>query len=111
MVKKFQKRQEDFVCEQCGAAVKGDGYTDHCPVCLFGKHVDIFPGDRLEECHGILVPIGLTTKKGGQVIEYQCEKCHEKMSNRAADNDSPETLVALAQQLADAVHKTGRRSA
>ena len=26
--------------------MKGNGYTNHCPKCLWSKHVDINPGDR-----------------------------------------------------------------
>jgi len=46
--KKFQKRIENFTCEKCGLFVKGTGYTDHCPNCLWSKHMDINPGDRKE---------------------------------------------------------------
>jgi len=52
--KRFQKRIEDFVCERCGAFVKGTGYTDHCPECLWSKHVDVNPGDREAECGGLM---------------------------------------------------------
>ncbi|MFA6992594.1 MAG: RNHCP domain-containing protein, partial [Candidatus Gracilibacteria bacterium] len=41
MPKRFSRTIEDFVCEKCGAKVKGDGYTNHCPKCLWSKHVDI----------------------------------------------------------------------
>ena len=40
---KFKRKKENFVCENCGAEVKGDGFTNHCPKCLYSKHVDIFP--------------------------------------------------------------------
>lgn len=100
MVKKFQRKAEDFVCEQCKAPVVGDGYTDHCPQCLYGKHVDIFPGDRLEECHGLLRPTAILKKGGTQSLEYQCQKCGETSKNRLADNDSKEAIIALAQELA-----------
>ena len=53
-MKKFIKVKEDFVCEHCGAEVKGDGYTNHCPKCLWSKHVDVHPGDRAAECGGMM---------------------------------------------------------
>ena len=34
----FQRHVEDFECEHCGAFVEGDGYTNHCPACLWCKH-------------------------------------------------------------------------
>lgn len=100
MVKKFQRKEEDFTCEHCGAKVRGNGYTDHCPECLYGKHVDIFPGDRLEECHGLLIPIAILEKKGVRSLEYQCQKCGEISKNRLAEDDSSEAVVRLAQALA-----------
>ena len=44
--KKFERNREDFTCNNCELFVQGDGYTDHCPSCLYSKHVDINPGDR-----------------------------------------------------------------
>ncbi|MBU3901416.1 RNHCP domain-containing protein, partial [Patescibacteria group bacterium] len=44
--KKFQRKIEDFVCGHCGPKIKGTGYTDHCPKCLWSQHVDVNPGDR-----------------------------------------------------------------
>jgi hypothetical protein len=45
----FIARQEPFVCEHCGKAVeplaKGS-YRNHCPHCLWSKHVDdVGPGE------------------------------------------------------------------
>lgn len=59
-----------FVCENCGCKVRPltkGGYRNHCPHCLYSKHVDINPGDRASECGGLMEPVGvfLTGKKGG----------------------------------------------
>ncbi|MGC8981457.1 MAG: RNHCP domain-containing protein [Minisyncoccia bacterium] len=59
MQKKFQRRIEDFRCERCGTFVKGTGYIDHCPNCLWSKHVDINPGDRKANCGGMMKPKGV----------------------------------------------------
>ena len=99
-MKKFQRKQEDFTCEHCGAVVAGNGYTDHCSECLYGKHVDIFPGDRLEECHGLLEPIAILQKGDQRSLEYQCQRCGELVKNRLAENDSSEAVIALAARLA-----------
>ena len=64
MTKQFKKVQEDFICEMCGAKVSGNGYTNHCPECLTSKHVDINPGDRACDCHGLMPAVGLDTKNG-----------------------------------------------
>ena len=77
IVKKFQKRKEDFICENCGYEVKGDGFTNHCPNCFYSKHVDIFPGDRLEDCHGLMEPWDYEVSKGKYIIVHKCQKCGE----------------------------------
>ncbi len=75
-IKKFQKKKEDFVCQNCGEKIIGDGFTNHCPKCFFSKHVDIFPGDRLEECHGMMEPWDFEVSKGGKyIIIHKCQKC------------------------------------
>jgi len=94
--KKFIKRVEDFTCEVCGAKVKGTGYTDHCPRCLMGKHVDVFPGDRAAECGGLMEPIGVTQRKGERRILYRCQRCGLERFNRAGPNDDLEKIIELS---------------
>ncbi len=76
-VKKFQKVKEDFICENCGEKIKGDGFTNHCPKCFYSKHVDIFPGDRLESCHGMMEPVDIEFSNGKYIILHKCQKCGE----------------------------------
>ena len=94
--KNFIKVVEDFECEHCGQQVKGSGYTDHCPRCLMGKHVDIVPGDRASKCSGSLIPIAALYAKGGCTIEYRCEKCGAVKRFKAAAGDDQDELVRLA---------------
>ena len=101
MVKQFQKIREDFVCEACGYEVSGTGYTNHCPRCLVSKHVDIFPGDRLEECQGLMDPIALETKDGQYRITHECRVCQYQKINNTQTDDESEALYALAKKLAD----------
>lgn len=79
---KFKKNKEDFTCEKCGYFVVGTGYTNHCPKCLWCKHVDIFPGDRNNDCGGMMMPIKLENKKGNFVIVHKCKKCGEEKTNK-----------------------------
>ena len=60
-VSKFTMIDEDFICEVCSSHVSHLGYTarDHCPYCLYSKHVDNYPGDRMCSCHGKLKPIAI----------------------------------------------------
>ena len=76
-MKLFSKNDNFFVCEHCGKDVLPLNYTsrDHCPYCLYSKHVDINPGDRLNDCKGLLKPINeLDTGKKHMQIEYICTK-------------------------------------
>lgn len=88
----FIPREEVFTCEHCGLAVQplGKGtYRDHCPKCLYSKHVDQEgPGDRLSSCRGLLEPIGIDQdSKKGFIVMYQCVKCRKTSRNRAAPDD------------------------
>jgi len=82
---------EDFVCERCGEKVKGNGYTNHCPKCLWSKHVDIHPGDRAETCCGMMAPFKVDLEKGKYLINHKCVKCgaqKRKMFEKSDDFDA-----------------------
>ncbi|MEK9130372.1 MAG: RNHCP domain-containing protein [Patescibacteria group bacterium] len=99
MEKKFRRTIENFVCEKCGASINGSGYTDHCPQCLWSKHVDINPGDRKAECNGMMQPIGIENKKGNYYIFYKCKKCHFKHKVKNASDDNFDEIIRLSNQL------------
>jgi predicted RNA-binding Zn-ribbon protein involved in translation (DUF1610 family) len=94
-MKKFQKRKEDFVCENCGEKVVGDGFTNHCPKCLFSKHVDVFPGDRKNICKGLMESVGVEQKNGEFVIIFKCEKCGEVGKNKKSEDDNYDKILEL----------------
>ena len=97
-MKQFTKNDEGFICENCGNKVEKLGYTsrDHCPKCLCSKHVDKMPGDRQEECHGILRPIKVElNSKKGYVMIYKCDKCGEIRKNKSAEDDNMDLLIKL----------------
>ncbi len=73
--KLFQKTVEDFICGHCGAEVSGNGYTNHCPKCLWGKHVDVNPGDRLEKCGGMMEPVSGEREGKRYFVTHKCVKC------------------------------------
>jgi hypothetical protein len=99
MSDKFKRTIEDFICGHCGAKVKGNGYTNHCPVCLWSKHVDVFPGDRKEECGGMMQPVDLQMEKDTYIIVQECQKCSAIKRCRAVENDQVEALEALSAAL------------
>lgn len=92
-VKKFKRTKEDFICKSCGFKVGGDGYTNHCPSCLWSRHVDVNPGDRQSDCEGMMEPIGVEMKKGNYVIIHQCVKCGFKKKNKTGDDDNFEKII------------------
>lgn len=96
MGQKFQKKVEDFECEVCGTKVKGSGYTDHCPTCLWSKHLDIYPGDRKSPCGGLMEPVGLEITGSEKKILYRCKKCGYNHKVKVSENDSPEALLQLS---------------
>ncbi|PIR96191.1 MAG: hypothetical protein COT92_02390 [Candidatus Doudnabacteria bacterium CG10_big_fil_rev_8_21_14_0_10_42_18] len=100
MIKKFIKNTENFVCEYCGEKVTGNGYTNHCPKCLYSKHVDINPGDRASSCCGLMMTVDFELTKGEYVIIQECKKCGIKKKNRLAENDNMEVLINLSKTIA-----------
>lgn len=93
---RFQRTREDFTCEHCGETVRGDGYTNHCPACLYSKHVDVNPGDRAESCGGLMQPIAVEQKKGEYRLLHRCTRCGAERWNRAARGDSFELILQIA---------------
>jgi hypothetical protein len=63
---------------------------------LCSKHVDKNPGDRNEDCHGLLEPIGVEiSNKKGYVIIHKCRKCGEIRKNKAAEDDNIDLIIKL----------------
>jgi len=93
--KKFQRRIEDFICENCGTKVKGNGYTDHCPICLWGKHVDVNPGDRAAKCAGMMEPVRAEAKSGKYLLYYICKECGYKFRVKSLLEDDFEVIMKL----------------
>ncbi|MEX2536154.1 MAG: RNHCP domain-containing protein [Trueperaceae bacterium] len=96
-------RNTGFTCNNCGNEVpplSAGGCRNHCPYCLYSRHVDVMPGDRASDCGGVLEPIGVVTDaKKGYVIVYRCQSCGKLRRNRAALDDpaSPDDFEILLQ--------------
>ena len=94
--RKFQRCVQDFDCEHCGAFVKGNGYTNHCPECLWSKHEDISPGDRAASCGGLMQPVTVAGRVGEYRLHHRCQVCGAVRSVKAAKQDNFEQLLAIA---------------
>lgn len=97
---KFTRTTEDFTCGHCGASVKGNGFTNHCPNCLWSKHVDFFPGDRKNTCGGLMEPVGLELRDKKYRLTHQCLKCGELTHCKTLPEDSIDALAKLSETLA-----------
>ncbi|MCL2592825.1 MAG: RNHCP domain-containing protein [Defluviitaleaceae bacterium] len=79
-----------FTCANCAKIVlplTNGSYRNHCPFCLYSLHVDRSIGDRANDCHGTMKPIGIIhhSKKGYQII-HVCQKCKAQQVNKVAIN-------------------------
>ncbi len=97
-MKQFTRTREDFICEHCGAKVRGNGYTNHCPHCLYSKHVDINPGDRSADCGGLMEPVGLELKDGKYILVHRCVKCGFVRRNKVVDADDFNAVLELSRR-------------
>ena len=97
-MKKFTMNDQEFTCENCKTHVKKLNYTsrDHCPECLYSKHVDNTPGDRANKCQGLMQPIGIEKYKNTYKIIYKCLKCNQIHKNIMAADDNYDIIVKLS---------------
>ncbi len=91
--------EQKFTCIHCGITIEvtpfmGTNNRNHCPTCLWSKHVDETTGDRKSTCGGAMEPIGLTFKNatggatGELMLIHECMECGKFNINRiAADDD------------------------
>ncbi len=102
-MKQFKMIDESFICENCHKEVNKLNYTarDHCPHCLYSKHVDINPGDRNNTCHGLLKPIDIEKFKNTYKIIYKCEKCKQEHKNIMATDDDFEVILNIMRENAN----------
>ena len=100
-MKRFNMIDNNFICENCKSNVNKLEYSarDHCPYCLYSKHLDIMPGDRKNECKGLLKPIGIEKYRDTYKIIYQCEKCKQIHKNIMANDDNMDLIIELSKNI------------
>ncbi len=100
--KRFIKINTGFKCEQCGFQVTphpAGSCRNHCPVCLYSKHLDgTIPGDRLNVCGGLMVPVEVVTQGDKVIIVHRCNSCGWKRKNKSAPDDNEAVLIELVKQ-------------
>jgi hypothetical protein len=98
----YGKGNNAFACRECGKCVEAlstGSFRNHCPYCLWSRHVDIVPGDRRETCLGMMQPRSLERHaKKGWMIVHECTACSKQQRNKAAPDDTMELLIGLTQR-------------
>jgi ribosomal protein L37E len=90
-------KNQGFICDQCGRSVlpmTNGSYRNHCPFCLYSRHLDYLPGDRGCMCGGLMRPVGIAyhRNKGYQII-HQCSRCGVQNRNKVArDTIQPDNI-------------------
>ena len=109
-----REKDNGFHCVNCKRFVTKDEYIgtkhrNHCPFCLFSKHVDLnSAGDRKAVCKCKMKPIALTVKKEGKdkygkekigelMLVHRCcnEECQKVSINRIAGDDDTHSILQV----------------
>lgn len=94
-------QSETFRCVKCKQQVDtlsfGTTQRNHCPQCLWSRHVDNFPGDRKSACGGPMEPLAVFVAQGGEwMLIHRCKSCGLLHENRIAGDDNMMILMAIA---------------
>ena len=91
-----------MICLNCQKEIPGNksigtAHRNHCPYCLFSKHLDFkIPGDRKSGCLGLMKPVGLTFKRDGEImLVHKCQKCGHISKNRIAGDDDVQEILKI----------------
>jgi hypothetical protein len=97
------RHPRSFRCRHCrldvSTSAPGTAHRNHCPHCLWSRHVDDAPGDRemAELCGSAMEPIAVSVRDRGEwVLVHRCTGCGSVHLNRTAVDDSPLLLVQIA---------------
>jgi hypothetical protein len=96
-----RRRLGAFRCRNCGLDVStvapGTAHRNHCPSCLWSRHVDETPGDRAADCGSSMEPVAICVRSDGEwALIHRCTGCRTMHLNRVAGDDSPLMLMRLA---------------
>lgn len=92
---------ETFKCRHCrtfvGPTLSGGRHRNHCPRCLYSRHVDDRrPGDRASACGSLMGPVARFDRPNGEpVIVHRCLGCGVERHIRLAADDSIVLLTRL----------------
>jgi hypothetical protein len=80
-----------------GPPPSGGRNRNHCPLCLYSRHVDLAtPGDRGSDCGALMEPAGVFERRNGEeVIVHRCLRCGFERWCRIAADDNDQVLRTL----------------
>ncbi len=92
---------QGFVCAYCAQNIEklsNGSYRNHCPFCLYSRHVDNRPGDRANTCGGLMAPVGVShSGKKGWRLHHRCLACGHVSVNKVAENTAqPDDVLRIA---------------
>lgn len=91
---------QEFRCIRCRRMVNmealGTAHRNHCPNCLWSRHLDVAPGDRRADCGARMEPVAIAVSGGEWTVIHRCVGCDVLHSNRVAGDDNLVVLMALA---------------
>jgi len=88
----FKMINDSFICEKCLKLVTKHpewSARNHCPFCLYSKHMDeVSPWDRESKCWWLMQAIWIDYKKNKwNMIKHICIKCNKIILNKVAPDD------------------------
>lgn len=90
--------REKYLCGHCGENVAGGRYHNHCPHCLWSKHLDDkVPGDRASRCQALMEPVGVLQRKGAWRVVRQCTGCKKHTVVDSIPKDDFDLITKLSQ--------------
>lgn len=98
--KQRNSHEEVFKCRHCKRFVcpaeHGTHHRNHCPFCLFSRHVDDHIGDRMSSCGASMEPVGHFQRPNDEyMLVHRCLACGLERFNRIAADDDFELVVSL----------------
>jgi len=94
----FRKTVENFRCGNCNITIVGNGYTNHCPKCLWSKHVDVNPGDREETCQGMMKPVEVFLQDKKYILLHKCTACGIEKKNKISEDDNFDSILKISEE-------------
>ncbi|MFF8959192.1 RNHCP domain-containing protein [Streptomyces sp. NPDC014894] len=94
-------RTSTFTCVRCGLTVStlgpGGDRRDHCPSCLYSRHVHDHVEGGPSDCRSRMKPISIAVLRNGDwTVIHRCVRCDELTAGPLSADDNQLILMRLA---------------